>query len=779
MGTFMTRTLLPLLHLPLGRLYNPFHNPSHKNLPKPSTLPISLPPATLRPLAFRVFTKKHNLNLTSTALQLLATFIGKQCGSAWREAGLAERLLDDAAKQWKLNGGGVLVPGEGSELNGILNGIQSAAGKLPNNLSRRGFPASRMSASLEDLSSTATNLPKREHLENMSESTTSGDRNEEPSNEASDPRRWLKVINAFEQPRLSYNPEKKHFEHCLTSPSVMSGPGRKTDMARQRYHLVHQRLMRNESFQTSAILLARQKLSQLSRSTSALRQQTYKLTPIANLLGRGGSNHLLMGMLSRSPSGHLTINDPTGSIVLDLHHARPSPEDGVWFAPGMLVIVDGQYEDQETKSGSGLDGNNGVGGNVSGVFVAFGMTGPPCERREITVGHGNRDLTNNERAGAGFGWVDFLGVGSERAVGNSMRAIEKQVFRKRTPDSTGEGRARIIILGEVNLDKAKTLQALRKVLAIYAADSAENTPMAVVLIGNFVRYAAMAGGGSGGSIEYKEYFDSLASALSDFPSMLHNTTFIFVPGDHDPWPSAFSSGAVTVLPRESVPELFTSRIRRAFATANTENERLTGVKADGEAIWSTNPTRITLFGSVHEIVVFRDDISGRLRRHAVRFNQTDCDGLNDHESETGENDQSLDKQSAMLHNDIAENENVLNLAAVEASRSKNAELGHTKVPSHTQTSRKLVKTLVDQGHLSPFPVSQRPIMWDHAHALNLYPLPTALVIMDAEAPAFAIGLDGCHVMNPGCLIMSGKRGVAQWMEYNVKTRRGKVRESHF
>src|ERR1700738_842397 len=57
-------------------------------LPKPIVLPILLPPATLRPLAFRTFTKKHSLTLTSSALQVLANFIGRHCGSEWREQGL-------------------------------------------------------------------------------------------------------------------------------------------------------------------------------------------------------------------------------------------------------------------------------------------------------------------------------------------------------------------------------------------------------------------------------------------------------------------------------------------------------------------------------------------------------------------------------------------------------------------------------------------------------------------------------------------------------------------
>ena len=99
---------------------------------KPSILPILLPPATLRPLAFRTFTKKNSLTLTSSALQAISTFIGKHCGSGWLEEGLAEIVLDDVAKSWKKNGGGVIVPGEGDKLKSILRDLErSMSGGRP------------------------------------------------------------------------------------------------------------------------------------------------------------------------------------------------------------------------------------------------------------------------------------------------------------------------------------------------------------------------------------------------------------------------------------------------------------------------------------------------------------------------------------------------------------------------------------------------------------------------------------------------------------------------
>ena len=758
----------------------PIRAVSPREQPKPSILPILLPPATLRPLAFRTFTKKHNLTLTSSALQLFATFIGKHCGSGWREEGLAEKVLDETAKAWKKGNGAVIVPGEGEELMTILRNIEGymSGGKLlqQGGLSRQSSFAFGAPEGGNGSSENRSGGLGREESFGMS---GLGVDDEEETNEIKDPRHWLKLVGAFDQPRLTYNVTQKHFEIEKNAPSLLPDPSHKTHLFRHRYNLIHQRLLRNESFQTSSIVPARVASLQRSSSTMATAQQAYKLTPIANLLGRSGSSHVLLGMLAISPSGGLTLNDLTGSIALNIQHARPVPEDCAWFAPGMIVVIDGMYEEEGSSAGPGLDGNRGVGGTLGGEVIAYSFRTPPGESRDVTLGVIGEGKNGILKQGGGFGWVDFLGVGSERAVGPSMRKLEHSVFKGVLEDSA-KGRGRIVILGEVQLDNARTLQALKKVLGLYAAEAADETPMVVVLMGNFVRYAVMNGGGSGGSIEYKEYFDSLASALSDYPTMLQNTTFMFVPGDNDPWASSFSAGAATVLPRASVPELFTSRVKRAFAAANAEGAKSGGKKTDGEALWTTNPSRLTLFGPAQEIVFFRDDMSGRLRRNAVRFRPLES-----------EMEQSADMieaeptngEATSTHSERHVNEEIDTdmEPATEAPRvvPKSKEKVDSIASQDIATARKLVKTILDQGYLSPFPLSNRPVLWDYAGALQLYPLPTALVLMDAEAPPFAITYGGCHVMNPGPLTPQGRRGVVQWMEYDARTRRGKTREARY
>ena len=731
--------------------------PAQSNLSKTSVLPISLPPPTLRPLAFRIFTKKHNLILTSTALQVLATFIGKHCGAGWRHEGLAERALDELAKTLKKNSGNAIIDGDSKEfgeailrLEGCMSGgriVSTSSSRGSSTLQPTEIRSDDRSLSLEDThDAPGPSIPGE----------VRGECN------CKDPRKWLKVVGAFGQPRLAYNADRRQFEK-QGPPSLFPDPSHKTRLFRQRYNLIHQRLLRNESFQVPAILHSR--AHSLQRSTSSLTaQEAYKLTPIANLLGRSGSKHVLLGLLTVSPTGKLAISDLTGSIALDLSHAQPVPENGAWFAPGMIVIVEGIYEEEgSAANASDLGGGGGVGGTIGGKFFSLSVGGPPCERRDVTLGRKDLNDEHDVGSGSGFGWVDFLGVGSERVAGLAMRKLEAEVLGK--VPAINE-RNKIVIIGEVHLDNPETVQALKKVFSFHAAQPASASPITFVLVGNFITHAAMAGGNSD-SIEYKEAFDSLAFMLAEYPTLLQAAAFVFVPGDNDPWQSSFSSGAAAMLPRNGVPDFFTSRTKRAFAAANAEPERSADDELPGEAIWTTNPARLSLFGPAQEIVVFRDDISSRLRRNAIRFRSPDHTARNEAGAE-GSNETQLATEEGVESVDVDE-------AVVDAeshlpkskSRDEQGEL-----ETDTLTARKLVKTILDQGYLSPFPLSKRPVLWDYAGALQLYPLPTALILVDPETTPFAVTYEGCHVMNPGRLVVESRKGLARWMEYDIKVKRG-------
>lgn len=178
--------------------------------PKAAVLPILLPPATLRPLAFRTFTKKHNLTLTSSALQALATFIGKHCGSGWREEGLAEKVLEEVAKSWKKCGGQVIVEGESETLKGILRTLE---GSMLGGRIVQGSNLSRQSSF--NFGPETSGLPSRPALDSNTSFGMSSlevqDLEDEDEN-LKDPRDWLKVVGAFEQPKMVYNATQKHFD---------------------------------------------------------------------------------------------------------------------------------------------------------------------------------------------------------------------------------------------------------------------------------------------------------------------------------------------------------------------------------------------------------------------------------------------------------------------------------------------------------------------------------------------------------------------------------------
>ncbi|KAH8699835.1 DNA polymerase alpha/epsilon subunit B-domain-containing protein [Ilyonectria robusta] len=734
------------------------------NAPKAAILPIILPPATLRPLAFRTFTKKHSLTLTSSALQELAAFIGRHCGSGWREEGLAERVLEEIARSWKNRNGGVIVEGSSKELQEIIKTLEGnmSGGKITG--PGRGLPRGDSMLDIKDGDVMNTRLGIRPALLTREDSNTSfgmsglGVQEEtEDEEKHNDPRAWLKVIDAYEQPRLIYNVGKKHFERETSAPSLLPPASHKTTVYRNRYNVIHQRLLRNESFQTSAVASSRKRTLQRSLST----QQSLKLTPIANLLGRHGSNHMLLGQLVILPTGDLAISDLTGTIALDLAQAVAIPSDSAWFCPGMIVLVDGVYEEEDESIGRGLSGSSGVGGTLGGRFQGFYIGQPPCEKRKETLGISGGDGGHEQTIGGGFGWIDFLGVGSERAVGAKMRRLENRLLAPSQDDDV-PSRNRIVILGELNLDQPRTMQALRKILALYAAEPEGSSPLTFVLTGNFTQQAVMARGGSGGSIEYKEYFDALASTLSDFPTLLQSSTFVFVPGDNDGWVSAFTAGASVPLPRKPVPDMFTSRIRRAFATANAE----AGGKSDGAAIWTSNPGRLTLFGPNHELVLFRDDLSARLSRTSVRLKHTAADPEPSEEAPT-QQPNSPEETPASEPMDV-------DADAPEQTTASSS----TTLPQDLHTAHKLVKTILDQGYLAPFRQSIRPVHWDYASALHLYPLPTAMVLVDTTAPPFCVTYEGCHVMNPGSVLVPGRKGVGRWVEYEVGGT-GKLRECAF
>lgn len=61
--------------------------------------------------------------------------------------------------------------------------------------------------------------------------------------------------------------------------------------------------------------------------------------------------------------------------------------------------------------------------------------------------------------------------------------------------------------------------------------------------------------------------------------------------------------------------------------------------------------------------------------------------------------------------------------------------------------QQLAKTVLQQSCLCPLPLQVQPVHWAHDSALQVYPLPHAVVLADASPPA-SFAHEGCTVFNP-------------------------------
>ena len=63
-------------------------------------------------------------------------------------------------------------------------------------------------------------------------------------------------------------------------------------------------------------------------------------------------------------------------------------------------------------------------------------------------------------------------------------------------------------------------------------------------------------------------------------------------------------------------------------------------------------------------------------------------------------------------------------------------------------SAMVAKTVLDQGHLCPLPLSVRPVFWGFDHSLRLIPQPNALFLGD-QYDQFVHEYRGTNIGNPG------------------------------
>jgi hypothetical protein len=145
-------------------------------------------------------------------LAAFATFIGRHCGAGWKDDGLAEGVLEEAAKMWKKQSNAPIVDGDGDVLKSVLKTIEScmSGGRIISGkaLSRQGSFAFGQSAEGNSLQRPGLNTGVSFGVSNLD----IANEDEEEEDVLKDPREWITIISAFDQPRMVYSTSKKHFD---------------------------------------------------------------------------------------------------------------------------------------------------------------------------------------------------------------------------------------------------------------------------------------------------------------------------------------------------------------------------------------------------------------------------------------------------------------------------------------------------------------------------------------------------------------------------------------
>ncbi|KAL6449721.1 DPB2 DNA polymerase epsilon subunit B [Candida maltosa Xu316] len=628
-----------------------------------ASLPIKLQPSNLRPIAFRILSKKHGLNLNTDALKVLTDTIGHKFGTAWKGV-KSQQYLEEIAKIWKVEDRGLFID---------ANGLKQIIKDMNSN---------------ED--------EKRPENDNDGNEVEAED---EEVEEEIDWKDYFKVIAPFQQPRSVFDKNRKQFDIVFsknTGDDLLSRLSKNLPANIEsysiRYALISDRLSRNENFQKNSNV-----------SISALHSMrngeatSHEITLIKNMLGRDGKKFLLFGMLRKNSNDDYVLEDETDYIELNLTQTIKAP--GSFYCPGMFLLVEGIYSASGGNSNQDQD-------YIGGCFYVSNIGHPPSERREKSLEY--------------YGNLDYLGIHRQVAplMGEKITKISKKFKKKLINVERNLINHKIIFIGsDLFLDNFKVLDKLKKFfqkLENSIIESDGDIPIALIFTGSFTSTPVVPTNSSITNITnsetYKSNFDNFTNILSQYEHIVNNCKIILIPGKNDPWQSTYSLGSSSLdhFPQSSIPKVFINRLERLLPRGNL--------------IVTWNPTRINYLSQ--EIVILKDELMTKLKRNDIVF---DNDILMEREK--------LDKEASIS------NQERINLVIQNKS-----DMHH--LSSKTAQARKLVKTILDQGNLQPFPKLTNA-MYDYS--LRVEPLPTILVLQDSSFGNFEVTYNGCKVINVGSM----------------------------
>ncbi|KAL6047387.1 DNA polymerase epsilon subunit 2 [Balamuthia mandrillaris] len=320
------------------------------------------------------------------------------------------------------------------------------------------------------------------------------------------------------------------------------------------------------------------------------------------------------------------LEDPTGAVPVDL--SKVTLEDG-FLTEGSIVVVEGTVLD--------------------GKLLAHIVRQPLIEDKKESCRLFGPD-------------TDYFG-------GAPPQRLQKKLQRYKEQQANDMW----VILSNVSLDQPSVFERLETLFSAYA--SMEPPPPVFVLMGNFIsrpksslsfqQQVQHTNADSWHSLSH--CFEQLAQLICSYPSLVRQSRFVFVPGPKDP-----GLGGSHVLPRPALPPSICQKLRA----------RVPG------AIFTTNPCRIRY--CEQEIVIFREDLVNKLRRHSVL------------EDPNGSND-------TMEH--------------------------------------KMFCTLLGQATMCPLSLMVRPVYWKYDFALGLYPVPDMFVMADDGTNLTETTMAGCNCVS--------------------------------
>ncbi|KAI9340311.1 DNA polymerase alpha/epsilon subunit B-domain-containing protein [Obelidium mucronatum] len=284
---------------------------------------------------------------------------------------------------------------------------------------------------------------------------------------------YFRVINLFDVNKWDYSLQERSFIRSNQPLQLHATASLQSQMLRDRYELIKQRIMRNENFRPPTFAAAKN-------------SDYYEITPIKNLSGCKPGSYLLFGMLTQMSEGKHHLEDPGAYIELEFT-GKIQTTAGL-FTHNCFVLVEGEYTDRKTFN-----------------VVMMGL--PPSETRDQAISM--------------FGYnAEMFGAPRETNTITAIGQLEKEAVN-----------VSFVTLSDVWLDDQKVMAKLRLLFEGYTTRAV--IPLSFIFIGNFTSRPYIFNGAD--FQEYKDLFKGLADLIHEFPDLYKTSQFVFVPGPSDPW----------------------------------------------------------------------------------------------------------------------------------------------------------------------------------------------------------------------------------------------------